>query len=672
MAGPDEPARRRTHSGLRRLPTVLPDPQRRKLPAFMRPPNRSPLVVFAVWLVVLCAGLVWWFGRSGDTAVGASASPHASAPEEPRDVAAPTGTVEPADARVGAGVPEPTDARASDPGAPVAPAVSEARRGRVQDTLGRHVAGIQVLRAVPFDARQPAQPFALTDAAGEFAWTDTSWAELVAESDEWTTVLPIYASSSERAIVVAPRRDYAGIVVDEAGTPLVRAELEVQMGADVARSLLPGEQRASARRWTTESGADGRFELSRVGWTEGLTARVRLDGFVESREPLPPQSSFDLVCTLRRPVADARTVAGRVVDEHGAPVEGATVSFARAEPTTSAADGRFVARLPDATKHGVLWAIKFGHLPASREFDDLDLDPQPMRPPIELVLGGAPLSITGSVLDASGVPVAGAKVFTWDMQALGRGLFVESLLVQESFAGRTDADEGGRFRLDGLLERPYTLLALHPESLAVTELADVAAGSENVVLRFAASETPRRVAGRVVDGRGEPVPGLWVFRGRDASPGHERLFAPLVVERAPVTDANGAFEFPAMCVSGAYLLVAGEGIAMQDRWRLDAAQDLEHLEIRVSLECRFQVVLADPDEADGFQIRDAEDNVLPLAFELGDVIVGGNGSFDLAGGRSEVVRGDERARTLVLSKGGVEVRRAPLALTPGGLRIVTP
>ncbi|MCK6445285.1 MAG: carboxypeptidase-like regulatory domain-containing protein [Planctomycetes bacterium] len=635
----------------------------------MRIPNRSPLLVFALWLVAVCAGIAWWSMRSGDTTVGASALPHEVTRSTPRDVAAPTGIAERAGAEVGTGALQATDDRTQDPSATEA---ADEQRGRVQDALGRRVADIQVLRAVPFDAQRPAQPLARTDAAGEFVWTDTTWAELIAESDELTTVLPIYASSSERAIVVAPRRAYAGVVVDEAGTPLAHAELDVQMGDDVARALLPGERRASARRWTALSGDDGRFELPHVGWTEGLMARVRLDGFVEGREPLPPQSTFDLVFTLRRPVADARTVTGRVIDEHGEPVEGATVAFARGDQTTSAADGRFVARLPDATKHGVLWAVKFGHLPASREFDDLDLDPQPARPPIELVLGGAPLSISGSVLDASGGPVAGAKVFTWDMQPLGRGVFVESLLVQESFAGQTETDGGGRFRLDGLLERQYALLALHPGSLAVAEIADVAAGSENVVLRFTSSETPRRVAGRVVDGRGQPVPGLFVFRGRDAAPGHERLLAPLVVEHAPVTDANGAFEFPAMCVNGAYLLVAGDGIAMQDRRRLDAAEDLEHLELRVSLECRFQVVLADPDEADGFQVRDVNDSVLPLTLELGDVIVSGNGFFDLAGGRSEVALGDERAHSLVLAKGGVEVRRVPLALAPGELRIVTP
>ena len=62
--------------------------------------------------------------------------------------------------------------------------------------------------------------------------------------------------------------------------------------------------------------------------------------------------------------------------------------------------------------------------------------------------------------------------------------------------------------------------------------------------------------------------------------------------------------------------------------------------------------------------------MLPLGYDLGNSSVSSSGGLDLAGGRSEVVYGDERARTLVLSKARAEVRRVPIRLIPGELQLL--
>lgn len=561
---------------------------------------------------------------------------------------------------------------------PTAPKDAAGFEGQVRALDGRPVGFIPIYLASEARAAEPGEPFAESDAAGVFRWSTWTWAELVAESDDLTTVLPAFAGSDACVIVVAARATYGGVVVDEEGLALEGARCSAQMEAAVARSLLAGEERAQARTWTARSGSDGSFRLDGVGWTEGLTLVAELDGFVAEQVPLPPRSSLSLEVRLRRPAPGARSIAGLVVDPSAEPVEGATVGFEegdtfKGDTVTSDRRGRFTVAAPAGRGSAVLWAVKPGNGPAWHVFADLEAYLASSPPgPLVLTLGEHPESITGVVRDEEGQAVAGAWVFTWDLQHWGEQGFVEEFLATGDFPGRVSTARDGRFVLDGLLPRPYTLHALHPRTLAVASRAHVPAGATDVQLVFTGGEGLRRVAGRVLDPRGAPVAGVMLFRGRRATPLDASLPTPLVTEDAPRSDAQGAFEFAALCVTGTYLLPAGGGIAQQERFPLDPGMDLEHLTITVSRTCRFQLVLRDPDEADSFALLDADDQRMPMSFTLGNTSVGGRGAFELAGGRSEIMEADERARTLVLLRAGREVRRAPIRLGPGEVQVLEP
>jgi len=234
---------------------------------------------------------------------------------------------------------------------------------------------------------------------------------------------------------------------------------------------------------------------------------------------------------------------------------------------------------------------------------------------------------------------------------------------------RVTADDGS-FELSGLLPRTYRVWAVHPATLEIIDPGPVEAGSSAVVLAFTENGA-QRVAGRVVSLSGDPIPGIRLFFGRHGSSGDTPFFAPLMTDLAPASDEDGRFEFEGLFTPGAYLIPVGPETSMSDRLYLDQFGDLESLVIRLPRRCLVQILLEqDPDEADRFRIEDGDGNVLSLMVETGNTTLSTNGGLGLAGGRSDVITTDERARTLVLFKDGEEVRRISLQLEPGDVRIL--
>jgi len=599
--------------------------------------------------------------------------------------------------------------------------------GRVLDSSGAPVAGAPVAgrrMEGPADgenlAARPGEPvLALADAEGRFELsTEAGHLQLFVADVRWATVLaglPVTATRpTEAVVVVAPRIELAGEVLDGLGTPVAGARIDLEPPAGLRARLGSVLDYSLPVRWSTLTDERGRFSLPACPSLEEARLLVQAQGFEPRHEPAPLFSRSDLVLVLSPPPALRSRLEGRVVDPAGAPAAGARVSLGL-DSTVSDDHGRFAleldsptsfnqrlsAHLPVPTDH--LVAVKPGYLPAEltapragpRPGPEDDAEPPgsvQWPQPLVLRLGPPPLTLAGRVVDENGEALAGVQVWLADPTLFGgieqtdsdwpQLVQTESLLAQAAPGWNwTESDAQGRFRLEGLLDREYVLAAMDPGTLLRSETAGVQAGRQDVRLELHREATFSRLRGRLVDSRGEPVPGALVapmcdalrlkLAGEILTTHHSRL-------EGTTSDAEGRFELSDVPRDLVYLRIQGPDTIPLE-WGRGVEGGLAHLilgdpqelEIRVERRCHFQVELAVPDEADTLGVLDEAGQPLVISEFLG------NGRRDqeqhgLLEGRSNPLAVGDGARHLVLYKQGLEVRRLPLRLVPGELTTLRP
>jgi RNA polymerase sigma-70 factor (ECF subfamily) len=646
--------------------------------------TQTQLLLAALGLTAL-GSVVWWASQDG-SAPGRPAS--AAVPPAPalEDPGGPVASVPQPDAAAPAG--RRTVAVVAEPAGTSAP--PPVLVGRVVDTAARPVAEARVRfgrggeRSGDFGATEETLA-STSDAAGVFELTFPGLhGRLFVEEPALVTLLDVRLTSElpdgEPVLVVAARRAYSGFVVDEEGLPLDGVRVAARMDDALLRALRPGVQRSVRRlEWSVRTGEHGEFELTDVGWSEGLRLEVLVGGYEAASELLPDRSTSGIRVVLRRARAGPGAIAGLVVDPVGEPVADALVVLGE-RTTRTDLQGRFVVERDPGMEDGVLRALHRGFLPAEVPVASLPASGTDESHPLLLRLASESLGTTGRVVDGRGEPVVGAHVWIQAGTRLPESEVVDERYV-EDVIGFEDgllssrhalSSDGGRFALFGLLAREYVLWTLHPTTLEVVTPGPVEAGATNVTLVLPGGPT-RHVAGRVLSFAGDPIPGVRLFLARKGSIDGRSYWSPLLVDAVPTTDGEGRFAFEALCVEGAYLLPASPDTAMSDDIPLDPADDLSDLEIRLPRRCLFQVLLEqDPEEADRVTVLDGEGEVLRLMVETGSSTLISTGGLGLAGGRSEVIVTDERARTLVLEREGVEVRRVPIRLTPDEVQVLRP
>ncbi len=648
----------------------------------------------AVALVIALVSISLWVSRSGgELGPSENGSPERMAlegVEEPGQAESTTVPAPVAETGERQAMPTPDEA-IQDP-----PAILQ---GRVQDVQGRPIVDATVFferRAAVGDGYEPAEEVCScrTDSLGRFQMPIPRVSGRLMATDELhTAVVPHYFSPTlpeqERVIVVAPRRTYAGTVVDQEDKPREGIPLRIYMDLGTARALRPGAQRSLSRSWLAVSDDRGVFEFTDVGWTEGLILAVRADGFRESFHDLPPHSQIDLEVVLERDVAGSLSVAGVVLDSRGEPAADAYVAFLGRGSARTDAKGRFELGMEEGATYVALQAVKKGYLPARLEpsapiqYDDLR-----RLEPIVLVLGGEPLTLAGRVVDGNGRPLSQANVWTRDASPFGEIMVealsgalqrqpcsVEGLIAGDDRPGsgrKATTDDDGHFEMRGMLARGYRLRAMHPATMEMVIVEGVQGGDHDVRIVLGGAERTRRVAGRVLFHDGRPAVGVKLVCVRDRLPGGEYNYAPFPSHAWQAVDEEGRFVFEALCIEGSHLQLSGGDVPISLRRALEPDMDLENLEIQVPRACRFQVVLErDPEEADYLTVLDESGRRLTLHSVFGRTGTAG-GFSGLRGGRSEVVIVGEDARFLVLVKDSAEVRRIPIRLEPGEIQVIRP
>ena len=561
---------------------------------------------------------------------------------------------------------------------------------------------------------RPGHGEAVADGAGHYRFETQPGGAVVVDDDRYATVLSATGGEEPSVIVVAPKIELAGRVIDEGGQPLagVNVRIETPPGMRARIDAILDRSRDVTFECTTDDA--GSFAIAEAPAIEGARLLAGREGFASIDDPAPQQSLFGMTLVLSRPETSAQMLRGQVVDGNGRPLADVRVGHGLDTRLTDER-GLFAFDLQAAVSHNRSWremaarylgedsvppppatlvAAKPGYMPITAEARGRDDEGNALWPDhVTLRLDREALSIEGRVVDIDGVPLPGTQVWIVDPTMLGsfgdpgaggRSGFV---YTETFLAGSEDGwfsvwtDDEGRFEVTGLFDRDYTLQAMDPRTLLRTELEGVPAG-EPVEIVLPTDALFERLRGRVVSFAGRPVEGVslrpmndaFVYKNAGVTMGTQHATAR---EKLVETDAEGRFEITEVPRRLAYLRLEGENtIPLEWGRRVEGGlaeliDDPDEIVITVGVRCHFQVELDGPDVADTIAVLDPEGRDLTISEFIG------NGRRD--GPRAELIDGlsptlavGDNARTLVLYKDDVEVDRLEIELHPAEKTMLRP
>jgi RNA polymerase sigma factor (sigma-70 family) len=478
----------------------------------------------------------------------------------------------------------------------------------------------------------------------------------------------------EPIVVVAPARDLAGRVVDAAGAPLAGAQLALEPPEGFMRRLdavLDSTERTDAH---ATSDAAGTFALKKSADLPGSRIVGKLDGFETAVVEIPRGTDLGIVVEMKPRRSAAGEIEGRVVDAKDAAVPEAFVSLGQ---RTAVTDSRGEFRLATAGAEDAvdLVAIHPGFLPGRVRAERDPTSGKPIWPSSVLVrLGGPPLEISGTVVDGEGRPRKDVQMWLEDPTRFGilgedDVATVESLIGGPTMDGddywrSTRTDEQGRFRLAGLVDREYRIGLIDTRTLELLRTGPFAAGSSDVRIVLESSPA-RRIEGRVLSTRGQPVPGVALALLRPTFGG----ISTYLDRGVRVSDEEGRFAFEDVRGKELLLWVRGDDVVPSMIAVPDAIGE-EGFTITIAVRCHFKVHLSGAlAQADGLRVLDADGAEMDLL----DVTPSGVTTMKhatIVDGRSAALGVAEQASTLSILKAGQEILRRDLRLAPGTLNVI--
>lgn len=474
----------------------------------------------------------------------------------------------------------------------------------------------------------------------------------------------------------------------------------------LATILLQPEERADPGRIAAPREPSGRD--ARTAWV-GLSADAELRTVAEGEgrsdfgssaaaeptaAPVSSEDADSAAGDANPPPGHVRVtyrILGRVVGPEGLPAPGAQVYFYRWIPTDE--EGRFEAELEfDSFRRDSdtmpppqpMIAHRAGNFPALvPDVSTLLTGDSSVPQRIELVLGGPPLAIVGRVELADGGPASGWRVCVRN-PGPGYPLGAQRVPLESIASGMLSipqVDAQGRFRLEGLADRPYDVIACDPESLLHVVAGSVTPSATPILLRAPDPSTTRAVAGRVVSRSGTPLEGTEVFAAltmfqetlpgiRETPPGSRPMRA---WGRAARTDALGRFEFSVGLQEPLHLVVLDQTRLVREVWfdTLLTADDWSQLELAVPLRC--EILLESHGEeppADFIAFLDAQGEKQHIQVPMDEIATLGGGPFwrALPLGPGPAVRNiyttEDAVDVLFYDSDGTEIERRPIQPSP--------
>lgn len=577
-------------------------------------------------------------------------------------------------------VPAPEPAERTTPAA-VQPEAPFVLAGTVYDVAARTVRDVHV-RFLPFGTSSGSGVRARTDDAGRFRLelASVQGGHLDVDEPGWSTVYRAVLWGNrdvgELTLVVVEAAPVAGVVVDEAGSPVPEATVRVHAAAP-PRAGFPGSlERCLPGEWDARTDGDGRFALPDAPRLTGAVLQTDAPGFVQDRRAIP-----DALAEVRIGLQRNRALlAGEVRHHDGKPAADVAV-FCGSYGTHTDGEGRFTVDLaavaPDGPRQRQRWlvAAATGFLPARLRCPaEAWQDPASWPQPLVLRLGEPALRIDGRVVDDDGRALEGATVTALDLEPLGDprpDLPIDSMSTVEFLArvhARVSAGGGefweasspglaaGGFSVGGLQQRPYRLQVEHSASLRSFVTEPIAAGSHGIELRMPPARRYGAIAGVVRDRQNRPVAQASVWCSRRA--GDAR-----VSTEGLTTDAEGRFAFPAGLTADVDLLqVQAPGIAWPSEFPLRLGERVDALDLVVPVRTTVKVE-ASPATADATAVAFCRRD----GTRVGVTITHGNMAWgqdvvSLTGGSSETITVPDDAVEVVVLHGETERGRYPIEL----------
>jgi len=575
-------------------------------------------------------------------------------------------------------------------------------RGRVLDTDGNPLPGVEL-------KLQGEDAVTRTTSGGYFALrTAAERGRVELAGDDWIAVRTgswSVDSTAEPVVVAARALRVAGHVTDTWGRDVSEARVRIDLPADFLSRFGVALDASFAQEWTARTGEDGAFAFERMPAVRGAELVIVHDLYASTRLAAPQADDGALWVELRSPQLAAEVaLEGTVRLPDGSAAEGALIALGVASARADR-DGRFTLDLAEAGNATTLTAVRAGHQPGflERQGDERGRESWPDE--VELVLGAPPLSISGRVLDAAGLPLSGGRVWVGDATRFGavgqipvrlEALMAGGSVPEEALASlgaptgdgievfgsatpalapnallywvRTDAD--GRFELPGLLARDYVLHALDEELHWGTISEPISAGSRGVELVVPSEGAYETLRGRVLTAQGDPIPGVrlvpWIpaLHAKEPVRGGNADVMRFFLGEAAVTDGEGAFELrgvPRRFVQ--FHLISDEIVPSYAS--VEQVVDPLDFDIQVQARVHLEVEVAGGAQvADAMRVLDGNGRRLTLLQLRAD----GYSNYEelaLENGRSGVVTITSNAATLELLLDGEVVDAMPLAPRPG-------